>query len=104
MSVAVGKAGGQKFGGGASISRLDSLRQNRRKVERPRHTLLGNLGRTATKLFSSAAAMTGWLVSSGRGDERFQFFHQVGESFEGQLLGAVTPGLGGIGMNLDEQG
>ena len=38
-----------------------------------------------------------------RRDERLQFFHQTREAVQRQLLRAVAPGLGRIGMDFDQQ-
>jgi hypothetical protein len=41
--------------------------------------------------------------SPSRRDERLEFFHQFREAFERDLLRAIAPSLGGIGVNLDEK-
>ena len=55
--------------------------------------------------------MSGWRpacfdsgFAAGGGDEGPDVGHQLFEAVEGHLLGAVAPGFGGVGVDLDDQG
>ena len=37
-------------------------------------------------------------------EERLEILHELAESLQGQLLRAIAPGLGGIGVHFDEKG
>ena len=45
----------------------------------------------------------GPLLASRRRDKRLEALHQAREAIQGQLLRAVAPGLGGIGMDFDQK-
>lgn len=44
------------------------------------------------------------LRTAGGGDEGADLLHQLAEAVEGELLGAVAPGFGGVGVDFDEEG
>ena len=51
----------------------------------------------------TALKLAGPRFAARRRDERLQAFHQTREPIQGQLLRAIAPGLGGVGMDFDQQ-